>query len=72
MQPYVPESLPIKNLDFERLIKKVGEANANLAEYNGLLQAIVNPVVLLSPLTQQEAVLSSRIEGTVATLARLS
>ena len=68
MHPYQPESLPIKDLDHVRLIKKVGEANASLAEYNGLLQGIINPTVLLSPLTQQEAVLSSRIEGTIATL----
>lgn len=68
MNPYKPESLPIKGLDYARLIKKVGEANASLAEYSGLLQGVVNPTVLLSPLTQQEAVLSSRIEGTIATL----
>jgi Fic family protein len=60
--------LPIENLDYTRLIGKVGEANARLAEYSGLLQGVINPTVLLSPLTQQEAVLSSRIEGTIATL----
>ena len=32
------------------------------------LQSIVNPSVLLSPLTVQEAVLSSRIEGTQASM----
>jgi Fic family protein len=32
------------------------------------LQGIVTPNVLLSPLTTQEAMLSSRIEGTQATL----
>ncbi|MBL1276814.1 MAG: hypothetical protein COB30_012090 [Ectothiorhodospiraceae bacterium] len=39
-----------------------------MAEYNGLLQTMVNPAVMLSPLTNQEAVLSSRIEGTQATI----
>ena len=68
MEPYVPRELPIKDLDFPRLIKFVGDANAELARYDGLLQGIVNPQVLLSPLTMQEAVLSSRIEGTQATL----
>jgi len=33
-----------------------------------MLQSIVNPSVLLSPLTTQEAVLSSRIEGTQASM----
>ncbi|MEX1080453.1 MAG: Fic/DOC family N-terminal domain-containing protein [Halofilum sp. (in: g-proteobacteria)] len=46
----------------------MGEANAALARYDGLLQGLVNPSVLLSPLTSQEAVLSSRIEGTQATM----
>src|SRR5690606_28553581 len=59
---------PLEGLDYGRLITLVGEANAALAEYSGLLQGIINPAVLLSPLTAQEAVLSSKIEGTQATL----
>ena len=50
------------------MIGHVGEANAALAEYSGMLQGIVNPNVMLSPLTRQEAVLSSKIEGTQATV----
>ncbi len=46
----------------------VGRANATLAHYTGMLQSIPNPGVMLSPLTDQEATLSSRIEGTQATL----
>lgn len=68
MTPYIPEQLPVAGLDFAELITLVGEANSKLAEYNGLLQGVVNPAVMLSPLTQQEAVLSSKIEGTQATV----
>ncbi len=68
LEPYQPQDLPIQDLDYARLITLVGEANAALAEYNGLLQALVNPAVMLPPLTNQEAVLSSRIEGTQATV----
>lgn len=68
MNPYNPDILPLNNLKYVELITMVGEANAALAEYNGLLQGIVNPVVMLSPLTNQEAVLSSKIEGTMATV----
>ncbi len=68
MKPYSPRFLPIDDLDWVSLIPQIGEANAAVARYDGLLQSIVNPVVLLSPLTTQEAVLSSRIEGTQATL----
>ncbi|WP_210246698.1 MULTISPECIES: Fic/DOC family N-terminal domain-containing protein [unclassified Methylobacterium] len=55
-------------LDWRRLLPLVGKANAALARYDGMLQALLNPAVLLSPVTANEAVLSSRIEGTVATL----
>ena len=66
--PYEPQTLPLDNLDYRALIALVGEANAALAHYSGLLQGMVNPAVLLSPITNQEAVLSSKIEGTQATL----
>lgn len=68
MPPYVPQSLPLTDLDFGRLIRKVGPANASLARYDGLLQGVINPSVMLSPLTNREAVLSSKIEGTQATV----
>lgn len=68
MRPYSPEPLPIKTLDKSELFSSVGEANAELARYDGLLMGMVNPAVMLSPLTNQEAVLSSKIEGTQATI----
>ncbi|MGC9562020.1 MAG: Fic family protein [Brachymonas sp.] len=68
MQPYVPDTLPLTALDYQRLLPLVGQANAALARYDGLLQGIPNPAVMLSPLTTQEAVLSSKIEGTQATV----
>jgi len=68
MKPYEPDSLPLSGLDYKRLFALVGEANAELARYDGLLQGIVNPAIMLSPLTNEEAVLSSRIEGTQATV----
>jgi len=68
MDPFIPHKLPLDDLDFKRLFSLVGEANAELARYDGLLQGIVNPSVLLSPITTQEAVLSSKIEGTQATV----
>ena len=46
----------------------IGRANAALARYDGLLQTMLNPEILLSPLTMNEAVLSSKIEGTQASL----
>ncbi len=62
---------PPKNIDWMRLVPLIGPANAALARYDGTLAAIPNASVLLSPLTTQEAVLSSRIEGTQATIGEV-
>ncbi|MEN6440967.1 MAG: Fic/DOC family N-terminal domain-containing protein [Syntrophobacter sp.] len=55
-------------IDWMTLIPLIGPANAALARYDGTLSAIPNANVLLSPLSTQEAVLPSRIEGTQATM----
>ena len=68
---YHTGKFPPKRLDWERLIPLIGPASAALARYDGLLSAIPNAAVLLSPLTTQEAVLSSRIEGTQATMGEV-
>lgn len=66
--PYKPDELPIKDFDVARLIRRVGPANAAIARYDGLLKSVINPSIMLSPLTNREAVLSSKIEGTQATV----
>lgn len=68
MKPFKPETLPLENLDWSAFIDMLGKANRYVARYDGLLQSVLNPDVLLSPLRTQEAVLSSKIEGTQATL----
>jgi len=65
---YHEHGFPPKNIDWAGLVPLIGKANASVARYDGLLNAIPNPSVLLSPLMTNEAVLSSRIEGTQATL----
>ena len=62
---------PPSELDWNRLIPLIGPASAAVARYDGSLSAIPNAAVLLSPLTTQEAVLSSRIEGTQATMGEV-
>lgn len=64
MKPYEPNKLPLGCISWDQHVSLIGQANAALARYDGMLQSIVNPLVLLSPLTTQEAVLSSKIEGT--------
>ena len=70
MDPYIPDRLPIdlSALDWQKVSLKISEASAALAYYNGVLESIINPSIFLSPLETKEAVLSSRIEGTVTTV----
>jgi Fic family protein len=49
----------------------MGRANRHLAEYKRRLRRLPHSDLLLSPLRLQEAVLSSRMEGTLATLSEV-
>ncbi len=68
MKPFAAERLPLNSINWPDLVPLIGQANRALAQYDGILYGVPNPEVLLSPLTTQEAVLSSRMEGTQATL----
>lgn len=59
---------PPKTLDYKRLMPSLAAASAALARYDALLRTLHSSEVLLAPLRRREAVISSRIEGTVATL----
>lgn len=59
---------PPKNLNYEKIIKPLGEASAALGRYDAALKKQLSPDLLLAPLRRREAVISSRIEGTIATL----
>lgn len=68
---FVPAFLPPKfNFDGE-LVLLLSRADAALSELSGLGRAMPNPHLLIGPLVRREAVQSSRIEGTQASLADL-
>lgn len=68
---YHEGAFPPQELDWPYLIPLLGPAAAAVARYDGMLSAVPNASVLLAPLTTQEAVLSSRIEGTQATMGEV-
>ncbi len=68
VRTFIPKPLPRADLDWRALVPSIGRATLALARYDGILHGVPDPAVLLSPLTTQEAVLSSKIEGTQATL----
>jgi Fic family protein len=71
MKPFVPQKLPFSGVKWEYLLPAIGQANRAVAEYNGVLYGVPNAEIMLAPLTTQEAVLSSKIEGTRATLGEV-
>lgn len=68
--PFIPQKLPLNTFELitPDLLKILSQANKAIGEYVGFLINIPNPNLLLSPITTQEAVLSSKLEGTHATL----
>ena len=70
MEPYTPDQLPLDmtTWNWEPLVPLIGLANRQLAYYDGILSSMINPSLFLSPLETKEAVLSSKIEGTITTI----
>ena len=54
--------------DYGSLIKPLSRSAAALARYDQMLRSMHSSDILLAPLRSQEAVISSRMEGTVSTL----
>jgi len=68
---FVPASLPPR-LDFTpRLIRVLSDADRLIGKLAGEGGRLPNPHVLMRPFVRREAVLSSKIEGTQATLGEL-
>ena len=68
---FVPHALP-PTLEFDvGLALALSKADAALSELSGLGSQLPNPHLLIAPYSRREAVLSSRIEGTKASLSDL-
>lgn len=65
---YHYDQFPPSSIDAMRLIKPLASASAALARYDQMLKGMHNSEILLAPLRNQEAVVSSRMEGTISTL----
>lgn len=69
--PYHYGKFPPKHIDYSRLIGPSNEAAAALGRYDQMLENLHNSALLLAPLRRREAIISSRMEGTVSTLDEL-
>jgi len=68
---YVPAKLPPALTYDHRLVLSLSRADSALSELSGLGRHLPNPHLLIAPYVRREAVLSSRIEGTKASLSDL-
>ncbi len=65
---YHYNKFPPKNLNYSRFIEELLKATDSLARFDQMLKNMHNNEILLAPLRNQEAVISSRIEGTISTM----
>lgn len=65
---YHYDQFPPKNLDFSVFLHQLLRATDAIARYDQMLKNMHNSEILLAPLRNQEAVISSRMEGTISTM----
>lgn len=68
---FVPGELPPELSISWELAGALSEADRSLSELSGIARTLPNPHLLIRPFMRREAVLSSRIEGTQASLSEL-
>ena len=59
---------PPLDLDYRSLVDELLAATDAIARYDQMLKAMHNSEILLAPMRNQEAVISSRMEGTISTM----
>jgi Fic family protein len=70
-EAFVPNRLPPEFPLDRQLFVALSDADRALGELSGLGRMLPNPDLLINPFIRKEAVLSSRIEGTQATITEL-
>lgn len=65
---YHYDRFPPSSLDYGKCIESLLKATDAVARYDQMLKNMHNNEILLAPLRNQEAVISSRMEGTVSTM----
>jgi len=65
---YHYDQFPPQELEYGKLVNELISATDALARYDQMLKNMHNSEILLAPLRNQEAVISSRMEGTISTM----
>jgi Fic family protein len=59
---------PPESIDYSMFVQELVNATSAMARYDQMLKNLHNSEILLAPLRNQEALISSRIEGTISTM----
>lgn len=59
---------PPSKIEYNKFVNELIAASSALARYDQMLKNLHNSEILLAPLRNQEAVISSRMEGTISTM----
>lgn len=65
---YHYDKFPPQTLDYGQFVEPLLKATDAVARYDQMLKNMHNSEILLAPLRNQEAVISSRMEGTISTM----
>lgn len=65
---YHYDKFPPRSLDYGQFVEPLIKATDAVARYDQMLKNMHNSEILLAPLRNQEAVISSRMEGTISTM----
>lgn len=65
--PHIPDKLPVK-IEYQELLSQITKAHGSLARLDAMISQLPNPSLLERTFLTKEAVLSSQIEGTQATI----
>ena len=65
---YHYDQFPPTELKYQLFIETLVKATDSIARYDQMLKTMHNSEILLAPLRNQEAVISSRMEGTISTM----
>lgn len=66
--PYHDGQFPPQHIDLVKIMPALINASSAIARYDQMLKNMHNNDILLAPLRNQEAVISSRMEGTISTM----
>lgn len=65
---YHYDKFPPSNIDYKKVMYQILKSTDAIARFDQMLKNMHNSEILLAPLRNQEAVISSRMEGTVSTI----